>query len=220
MSIGELSKKAALAATSYLRRHPEEMLRAAKNATSLKIGVPLAALRWLAKELAGKKLPPDFRLEARSPGLFVSGSLELMKTPLKASTTVLVERVDMSQDKVLVDIRLTNLALEVTDPTSGTPISALLQSGALDLSGSGDLLSYMPKRPEIIVDAKGDRFTLDLMKHPKLSKDGAKRVVALLVPLLGIDAIQTEDEHLAVEFLTLPRGAADAINQLKRVIYG
>lgn len=213
----DLSKRAARAAGTYLKAHPEEIKRAAKNVLELKVGIPVVALRWLASELAGKKLPPDFEIEARAPGIFVSGSVELMKTPLLASTTVLIERVDTSSTALLIDVRLSNLKLEVKDPSVLSPISALLQSGALDLSRPGDLLNYMPVRPALLVDARGDRFTFDLMRHPSLSKEAARKIVAALVPLVGIQAVETEGQHLDVAFSALPRGAAHVLDEFKKL---
>lgn len=218
MRIGPLSWKAAQAASEYLRKHPEEVFRAAKNVASFKVGVPVAALRWLFSELGGDKVPEDLEIEARSPGIHLRATVELMRTPLKASGTIVVERVDASEQAILVDVRLLDLALDVLDPSAGTPIAALLQSGALDLSRPGDLLSYIPKRPPTLVDAKGDRLTFDLMKHPKLSAERARKLVGLLVPLVGIDAIATEGKHLDVAFSAFPRGAREAFESWRRAL--
>lgn len=217
MGLSSLPKKAAFAAGEYLRRHPEEVLRVAKNALSLKVGLPVAALRWLAQELGGSKLPPDLTFEARNPGLFASASFRLMNTPLKGGATIIVQRVRMSADALLVDVRLDDIQLKVTDPLAGTPVAALLQSGALDLSRPGDLLAYFPKRPEMVVEARANVLTLDLMKHPKLSAERARRLVGVAVALFGVDAIRTEGEHLDVSFSALPAGAAEALNQFKQL---
>jgi len=217
MGLGSLPKKAVLAAGEYLRRHPEEVIRAAKNALSLKVGVPVPALMWLAKELGGTKVPPDLAFQARNPGLFVSASLRLMNTPLKGGATVIVERVELRPEALLVDVRLEDIQLKVTDPMAGTPVAALLQSGALDLSRPGDLLAYFPKRPEMVVEARGNVLTLDLLKHPKLSKDRARRLVAVAVAIFGVEEIRTEGQHLDVAFAAFPGGASEALHQLKQL---
>src|SRR5688572_17347377 len=131
MRLGALPKRAVTAATQYLRRHPEEVLRAAKNVAALKVGSPLAALRFLADELGGDKVPEDLVLEVRSPGLFVQASVELMQTPLLASGTIIVDRVEAGRDSLLVEVRVAGLDLKVTDPTVATPVAALLRSGSL-----------------------------------------------------------------------------------------
>lgn len=216
MGLGSLPKRAARKVGDYLRRHPEEVLRAAKNAAGLKVGIPVSALLWIAKELGGSKVPEDLVLEARNPGLFAQASFNLMRTPLRGAATVIVERVRMQSDAILVDLRLEDISLKVTEENVGTPVAALLQSGALDLSRPGDLLSYMPTRPAMFVEARGNVLTLDLMKHPKLSAERARKVVALLVALVGVEEIKTEGAHLDVAFNPLPGGAGEAFEQFKR----
>ncbi len=187
----------------------------AKNAVSLKVGVPLVALEYLAKALGGAKAPRDLSIEARPPGVHVAASLDLMKTPVRASATVFVERLDLSAEELVVHVRLLDVRLKVLDEGSETPIAALLRSGALDLSRPGDLVSYMPKRPPFLVSAEKDRIVLDLMQLPLLSADGARRIVQLLLPFVSIDAVRTADAHLDVAFRAFPSGAAEAIAQLK-----
>jgi hypothetical protein len=217
MKLGALPRKAAAAATQYLRRHPEEFLRAAKNVAALKVGVPIAALRFLADELGGRQVPDDLVLEVRSPGLFVQASVELMQTPLLASGTLIVDRVEASVDSLLVDVRIVGLDLKVTDPNVATPVAALLRSGSLDVSRPGDLLSYMPKKPPFILEAKGDRLTLDLLALPALARDPARKIVLAVAALLSIEGIATEDEHVDIELKALPRGAMGAIAELRRL---
>jgi len=217
MRLGAFPQKAGLAMAQYLRKHPEEFLRAAKNVAALKVGIPIAALRFLADELGGSQVPDDLVLEVRSPGLFVQASVELMDTPLLASGTLIVDRVEANSESLLVDVRISGLHLKVTDPTVATPVAALLRSGSLDVSRPGDLLSYMPKKPRFILEAKGDRFTLDLLALPALGRDPARKVVLAVAALLAIEAVQTEDEHLDIALRALPRGAAAAISELRQL---
>lgn len=217
MSRGHLPQKAVLALGGYLKRHPEEVLRVARNAARLKLGVPVVALHWVLRELGGSKIPKDFEIEARAPGIYVSGSFELMKTPLRGEATVFVDRVDMRSDALLIDLRFEGISLSVTDARSKTPISALLQAGALDLSRPGDLMSFMPQRPNLVVEAQGNVLTLDLLRHPKLSAERARNLVALLVQVVGIETVQTDDQHLDVAFSALPGGAAEAFERLKKL---
>lgn len=181
------------------------------------MGIPLAALRFLADELGGNKVPDDLLLDVRSPGLFVQASVELMSTPLLASGTLIVDRIEAGSESLLVEVRIAGLELEVTDPTVMTPVAALLRSGSLDVSRPGDLLSYMPKKPAFILEAKGDRFTLDLLALPALARDPARKIVLAVAALLSIERVQTEDEHLDIALRALPRGAAGAISELRRL---
>ncbi len=217
MKSGPLPTRAALAATQYLRQHPDELLRALRCASRLKLGVPLPALRFIAAELGGKRLPPDLVIEARSPGIFVSGSFTLMDTPLFASGILIVERIESSPESVLVDLRIQSLNLEVTDPEAATPVAALLRSGALDLSRPGDLVHYMPKRPPMLLEARGNRLTLDLMKHPRLSQDPARKIVAAIIPLFTISGIEADDEHLDVSFRAFSHGVGEAYTRLRQL---
>lgn len=217
MSLGSLPKKAARAAGSYLKRHPEELLRAAKNAATMKLGIPVKALLWVARELGGDKVPADLLLEARSPGIYARASFELMKTPLRGGANIIVESVDVRRDAILIDLKFKDISLEVTRPNVGTPVAALIQSGALDVSRPGDLLSYMPTRPALLVEAKGNVITIDLMRHPKLSAKKAQRLVAIIAPLLGVRGIRTADSHVDVAFSPLPGGPAEAFAQLRNL---
>ncbi len=217
MSFGSLPKKAVLAAGSYLKRHPEELFRAAKNAATMKLGVPVKALLWVARELGGKKVPADLLLEPRSPGIYARASFEMMKTPLRGGANIIVQSVDIRSDAVLIDLRFEDITLEVTRDNVGTPVAALIQSGALDVSRPGDLLSFMPQRPAMLVEARGNVITIDLMRHPKLSAGRARKLVALLAPLIGVEAIRTDDSHLDVAFSPFPGGPAEAFAALKNL---
>jgi len=76
------------AAFSYLRQHPEELLRVLRNAIALRFGLPIAALRWLAGNTKGKKAPRDIEITSIPPGVRVAASFELMGTPLRAGAEV------------------------------------------------------------------------------------------------------------------------------------
>lgn len=212
-----LPKKAFQAVGRYIRRHPEEVLRSVRNAASLKLGVPLPAIRWLIRELGGEKVPSNLVIEARSAGFFLSAHVDLMKTPLSASAEVLVENVDFTSDAWLVDLRIQNLQLEVLDSTVLTPIAALLRSGALDLSRPGDLISYMPRTSPILVRAEGNRFRLDLLQHPKLADEKIRKIVSAILPLVSVSHVQTADDHLDIAFSPLPQGAREALEQWRKL---
>ena len=203
---------------SYLKDHPEELLRVLRNALALRFGVPLAALRWLAIKGAGKKAPKDVQIEAVPPGVRLSASLDLMGTPVRASGVVYVERVQLNELELRFELRLAEVSLKVTDENSTTPIAALLKSGALDLSKPGNLAAYMPKRPPILVEAKDDRIVIDLMKHPKFSRSGnAQRLLRVLAPLLTVSGIETGPEHLDVALQPFPQGVAQVIARVRNL---
>jgi hypothetical protein len=185
----------------------------------MRFGVPLAALRWLAVKGAGKKAPKDVELEAVPPGVRVAASLDLMGTPVRASAVVYIERVRANATELCLEIRLAQVSLKVTDPTSATPIAALLKSGALDLSKPGNLAAYIPNRPPILVDAKDDRIVIDLMRHPKFAKnEAAQRLVRVLAPLVTVSGIESEAQHLDVALRPFPDGVAEVITRVRNLL--
>lgn len=201
------------AARDYLRDHPEEILRALKGLLGLRMGVPLDALRYLARELAGgKKAPKDVVLEPAPPGLRAQMTVDAMGTPLRVSVVVTVEEIHVGSDKVELVVRVSDLALKVLDDAATTPVAALIKSGALDLSKPGNLVGFMPKRPAMLVDARDDRVTLDLLKMPKLADNPrVRKLLAVLTPVLSVRAIRTRDDHLDVHLRASPAGVTDAI---------
>ncbi len=189
-----------------------------RNALALRFGVPIAALRWLAIKGAGKKAPKDVQIDAVPPGVRLSASLDLMGTPVRASAVVYVERVRLNDQELVLEIRLAEVSLKVTDESSTTPIAALLKSGALDLSKPGNLAAYMPKRPPILVDAKDDRIVIDLMKHAAFSRSAnAQRLVRVLAPLVTVSGIETGPGHLDVALRPFPQGVAEVIARVRNL---
>lgn len=213
--VSSLPTRAFRAAGQFIKENPDELLRAARGVTSFRFGVPLAALRWIAEELRGKGAPEDVVIEARNAGLYVEASLNLMKTPLRATTTLVIQRISVRPHALLVDLRVSGLKLRVLDPSAGTPIAALIQSGALDTSRPGDLLSFIPTKPAFIVEAKGDLFTIDLMKLPALGREKARKIIGGIAPFLGVHSVATADDHLDIRFDPFPDGASAALRTVR-----
>jgi hypothetical protein len=196
----------------YLKRHPEEFLRVVRNALALRVGVPLDALRWLAGQAKGRNAPKDVRLEAVPPGIRASAIVNLAGTEVRAAATVYMEHVQLDGEQLRFELRLEDVALQLTDSNADTPVATLLKSGALDLSKPGNLAAFMPKRPAMLVDAHDDVIVLDLMKHPKLQGNGkAARVVDAITAFLTVRGIETDPEHLDVVLGAFPRGVAGAL---------
>jgi len=204
---------------AYLREHPDEILRALRKLAALRLGVPLAALRWLAAQAKGKRAPRDVEIDAVPPGLKFGVSIDLMGTPVRASAVVYVERVSITEHELRFELRLAGVALKLLDDKADSPIAGLLKSGALDLSKPGNLVAFMPKRPAVLVEAADDRIVLDLMKHPKLAQNGKiGRGVRILAPLLAIRAIETDDDHLDVALRAFPDGFSEAMGRLRSAL--
>lgn len=199
-------------AGNYLKEHPEEIVRALRGAVGLRVGVPIDALRYLAREFGGgKKAPKDIVLEAAPPGLRVGMTVDAMGTPLRVSLVVYVEELDVRAEAIQVGLRIAELKLDVLGDAS-SPLAGLLKSGALDLSKPGNLVNIMPKRPAVLVDAKDDRVSLDLMKVPKIAANPkVARALRIVTPVLGVRAVKTKDDHLDVHLKASPAGVSAAI---------
>ena len=185
----------------------------AKNAVTMRFGVPIVALRWLASNLTGKKVPKDIEIAAVPPGVRIGATVDLMGTTVRASAIVVIECLKLDSSTLRIELRLREVALKALDDRQETPVAALLKSGALDLSRPGNLAAYMPKRPALLVEARDDRIVLDLMKHPKLARDARlRRALAALAPLVTIHAIESDPEHLDVALRALPEGLGQVLS--------
>lgn len=203
------------AAVGYVRKNPDEVIRAAWHATGLRFGVPLASLRWFAGHLKGAKAPKDLEIGSAPPALRLSAVVDAMGTPVRASAAVKFDEVTITEDSLRVGVRLRDVQLALVGD-SATPIATLIKSGALDLSKPGNLVKVLPKRPPLIVEADGDRIVVDLLKLPKLAKDTRlRRVLGILSPVLGIRAIETDGDHVFVKLRATPTGLPEAIHKLR-----
>jgi hypothetical protein len=204
------------AAVDYVRRNPDEIVKAALNATALRFGVPIAALRWLSSRASlPKRAPRDIDIGSAPPALRLSLSVEAMGTPLRASAAIRVDEIDLSPDAMRVGLRLSDVKLALL-ADSETAVATLIKSGALDLSKPGNLVKYLPKRPPAIVEANDDRIVVDLLKVPALSGNGRlRRALAIVTPVIGIRAVETDRDHLYVALRTSPKGLPQALAAIR-----
>src|SRR3954466_2537731 len=106
-------------ATTYLKQHPEEILRALRGAFSLRFGVPMDAIRYLAREFGGgKKAPKDVVIEAAPPGIRAGLTVELMGTELRAVLTIFVEELHVTTEEIRIGLRIEGLGLTVLGDSS------------------------------------------------------------------------------------------------------
>jgi hypothetical protein len=203
------------AATGYLRRNPDELVKATLNAGRLRFGVPIAALRWMAGQVKGKKAPKDIELGAAPPALRLTATVDAMGTQLRAGANVAIEEIEIGPETLRIAVRVREVKLKVLDD-SETPVATLVRSGALDLSKPGNLVKFIPKRPKAIVDAHDDRIVLDLLLVPSIANNKRlRRALRVVSPLVGIRAIETEDDHLVVALRATPAGLRQAIVALR-----
>lgn len=204
------------AVTGYFRTHPEEIERIVRSSFGLRFGVPLAAFRWLVEQAIGDPAAHGVVIEAEPPGLRVGGTFEKMDTRMRGEAVIYVNRVMVSGDELRFEIRLEQVDLQVLSDRK-TQLSALIKSGALDLSKPGNLVDELPDMPPVIADAYDNKLVIDLMRSPRFRNNRILRhAVGLLSSLVTVYGIQTETDHLDVVFRALPRGgfgAADAVQE-------
>jgi hypothetical protein len=210
-----LGRQALEAAGAYLRKNPQEITRAIWNLIGLRVGVPLDALRWLLERVAKSGKVKDPVLTEVPPGMRLTATVDLMKTPVRASAVVYIDRMVITPAQIRIETRLEEIWMEVQGDASG-PVAALLKSGALDLSKPGNLAKYM-QLPPTVVEARDNRIVVDLMKDPKIAQNPVlQRALSLVTPVVTAYALETDGDHLEVMFRPLPDGLRPAASAIRR----
>lgn len=213
-----MASKALSAAGNYLRRNPGEISRLVRNLLGLRAGVPIDALRWLMEEAAKGGKIQDPVLTEVPPGLRITANVDLMKTPVRASAVVYIDRVKLDAEQIRLDVRLEEIWVEVIGESS-SPVAALLRSGALDLSKPGELAKYMDL-PPVIVDARDNKLSVDLMREKRIGENPVVRqALAILTPLVTMHGIESDDDHLMIVFRALPQGVGTAASALRTHLF-
>jgi hypothetical protein len=203
------------AAARYVRDNPGMIVKAARDARSLRFGVPIVALRWAAGRIGpSKKAPKDVEVDTSPPALRFGATVDAMGTPVRVSGAIRIDEVTLSTDSIRFGIRVNGLKLELL-AESDSSLAILIKSGALDLSKPGNVVKVLPKRPAAIVEAGDDRVVVDLLKVPALAKNRAlRRALSIVTPLLGIRAIETDKDHLYVSLRATPEGLRESLAAL------
>ena len=204
------------AARTFFRNNPDELSRAVRSALGLRLGVPLVALRWLGKQAERTGKVDGLQIDSVPPGLRVAANVDLMKTPVRAEAVVYIDRVVFNEQELTLSLRVEDIDLQLTSDAE-TPVSALIKSGALDLSNPGTLVGFLPGRSPILAEAKGNRIVLDLMRDPKIGNNElVRRAVAVLTSFVTLEGVETDAGHLDVAFRALPTGVRGAASSLRR----
>jgi hypothetical protein len=187
-----------------------------RSALGLRVGIPIASVRWLVEELASDPRDVDVEIEAEPPGLRLAGTFETMQTRLRGSAVVYVDRVAISADELRLELRLERVSLRVLSEKK-THLSALVRSRALDLRNPGDLVAELPDMPPVIAQAHDNLVVLDLMREPRLRRNRlAFHAVGVLSGFVTVHGLETDPSHLDVLMRAFPRGrgaAADAVEE-------
>ncbi|HZU84429.1 MAG TPA: hypothetical protein VE987_15980 [Polyangiaceae bacterium] len=209
------------AVVDYVRKNPDEIVKAAINAAGLRFGVPIAALRWLSTQAKlPKKAPRDIDIGSAPPAIRISLSVDAMGTPVRASAAIRVDEIDLSPDAMRIGLKLSDVKLALLGE-SDAPIATLIKSGALDLSKPGNLVKFLPKRPLAIVEADDDRIVVDLMKLPAIADNARlRKALAIVTPVVAVRAVETDRDHVYVALRASPRGLPRAFAALREGFWG
>jgi hypothetical protein len=210
-----MQKQAINAARGYLRKRPQEITRALWSLIGLRIGVPLDAIRWGLSQAEKSGKVKDPVVTEVPPGMRITATVDAMKTPLRVSSVVYIDRMGITADQIRIDVRLEEIWAEVLGDAQG-PVAALIKSGALDLSKPGNLAKYLPL-PPTVVEAKDNRIVLDLMKDPKIAGNPrVRRILSLVTPVVTAHGLETDDDHLELAFRPLPDGVRPAASAIRK----
>jgi hypothetical protein len=213
-------EEALRAARRFLTRHPTEIGRAMRSVLGLRLGVPIDGLRWLATQAEKSGKVKDLVITPVPPGIAIGATVDQMKTTLRISANVYVERVRANANELRIELRLEKVAVSLVGmPDPPTPVAMLVQSGVLDLSKPGDVVKRLPGMPPMIADASGDRIILDLMKLPAIAKnERLRRRIEVITSVLTVHGVETDEDHLDVSLRAAPEGVFKAARTVRDLV--
>jgi len=200
----------------YAAANPRLLGEIAKNALHGRLTVPLDLLRWATTLLpAGDSTPSDMTVVAQPPALGLGATANVMGTQIRVDAALIIDGLDTNSDQFKVTVRVRDLRASVLNNLDGN-LAKLLKSGALNLSKPASLLGFVPKKPAAILEAKDDRFVIDLLKFDQISENPAiRKALAALTPILSIGEIRTEGDNLLIGLRASPRGFRETLVALR-----
>lgn len=200
----------------YAASHPRLVGEIARHAFNRRLAIPLDLVRWGATLIpSGDKSPKDVTVIAQSPALGIGATANIMGTELRVDAALLIDAIDATNEAVKVTFRVKDLRASVLNNLQGN-LAKLLASGALNLSKPASLLNFVPKRPPAILEAKEDRFVIDLLRFPQLAQNPAfQKALRAVTPILAIGDIRTEGDLLLIGLRANPRGLKESLQALR-----
>jgi hypothetical protein len=200
----------------YAASHPRLVGEIARHAFNRRLAIPLDLVRWGATLIpSGDKSPKDVTVIAQSPALGLGATANIMGTELRVDAALLIDAIDATNEAVKVTFRVRDLRASVLNNLQGN-LAKLLASGALNLSKPASLLNFVPKRPPAILEAKEDRFVIDLLRFPQLAENPAfQKALRAVTPILAIGDIRTEGDLLLIGLRANPRGLKESLQALR-----
>ncbi|MGB0680329.1 MAG: hypothetical protein ACPGUV_11765 [Polyangiales bacterium] len=200
-------QSALTASGRFALQHPKLVWQALRHAASWRLAVPLPWLRALvtAFEQPGGKFSA-VELEARAPGLHLGLNLRAMGMQLRLRATLAVTHLVLQPDQARITLRVADLAAQVLGGKESA-LSALLRSGALDLSQPGEVLRFMPKRPKAVLRAEGEEIELDLLTIDALRHDLLwQRILKHFAGAFSVAGVDCRDDWLTIQLQPRPQG--------------
>jgi len=208
-SIGTMLKSAG----KYTASHPRVLGDILRHAIGGRLAIPLDALRW-ATTLVPEKQAKDLTVLAQPPAVGVGATLNLMGTELRVDGALTFETIEASNETVKISFRVGDLRASVLNNLQGN-LAKLLASGVINLKKPASLLNFVPKKPPALVEAKDDRFVIDLIKIPNLAQNPRfQKALAAVTPVLQIAQIRTEDDLLVIGLSVSPSRIIEAVKAL------
>ena len=210
------AKRAFRAATGFLQENPGEVSRAVRNALAMRFSLPIPALRWLSAQAIENGAVEDLMITAAPPGLRIAATVDAMRTPVRASAVAFIERVDLSEEAMIVVLRIEDLHLKLAGDAK-SPVAMLIKSGALNLEKPGDLVTHVPGLPPVVAEARGNRITLDFMRDARMRNNPMVHgALSVITSLVAPASVQTDSDHIDIAFRPLPRGVRAAASAVRR----
>ena len=205
-------RRALRSASRFVTRNPMAVMKMARHAFGMRIAVPLDAIRWFVANTPPKKAAPtDVTITAQPPAVNLGATVNLMGTSVRASASVRVDELRIQPDELRVALRLSQVDMRLLGD-SNTPVAGLIKSGALDLSKPGNLVNFMPKRPDVLIDAHDDVVVIDLMKNPKFAGNfKLRRILQTLTPVVNVSVLRTDGDFLVLGLRATPLGFPRAL---------
>jgi hypothetical protein len=201
--------------------NPTTMLGMARHALGMRIAIPLDAVRWfIANTPPSKKAPQDVTITSRPPAIALGATIDLMGATVRAGAAIRIDQIEVGGEQLRVKLRINDVTMKVLGE-SMSPVAGLLRSGALDLSKPGNLVKFMPKKPDVLVEAHDDTLVLDLMKNPKIrANPTVRRVIETLTPVVQVAGLSTDGDFLVVQMRATPFGLPRALNAARALAAG
>jgi hypothetical protein len=193
-------------AVGFFVSHPLFLAQSAKNALHRELTIPIALLQWAIDRRPRGKGPERIELYHADPALGLRLTVDLYGTKLDVSCELTIESIAPRRDALEIALRVRNLKLEAPQ---GSPAEMMVKS--LDLSRPAALMAMMPQKHSALVEARDDRFVLDLLKIRALGNNVVLRRVLTALSFLTVAGARADGDALALRIDVSPMAAPGAL---------